>query len=89
MRLALLLLLGLAGCVAGPNTAQSVAVNVAPGFWFGLWHGIIMPVTFVLTLLDPGTMHFYEVANNGGWYNLGFVFGTLVGWNVFRAIRRL
>jgi hypothetical protein len=45
------------------------------GFWQGLWHGIISPITFIISLFSED-VHFYEVHNNGGWYNFGFILGA-------------
>jgi hypothetical protein len=64
-------------CAPGPNVNQGVAPadgDVA-SFWLGLWHGIIAPITFVISLFDD-TVNVYEVHNNGGWYNFGFVLGA-------------
>jgi hypothetical protein len=69
-----LLMVALAGCAAGDNTA-SVAGPDAAGFWLGLWHGFIIPVTFVVSLFSD-TVGVYEVRNNGGWYDAGFVIGV-------------
>jgi hypothetical protein len=82
MRIALVVLLAvvlvmLAGCAPGPNALvrePDAEGNVA-GFWQGLWQGIISPVTFIISLFTP-RVHFYEVHNNGNWYNLGFVLGA-------------
>ena len=50
------------------------------GFWQGLWHGIIAPITFVVSLFSD-SVHVYEVHNNGNWYNFGFLLGvaTILG----------
>ncbi|UCF71522.1 MAG: hypothetical protein JSW49_04420 [candidate division WOR-3 bacterium] len=62
-----------------------VALNCAPGnerwvedhkagFWAGIWHGIIIIITFIVSLFtnDVGVYEF----NNSGWpYNLGFLIG--------------
>src|SRR5664280_41470 len=69
-----LVVLVLASCAAGPNTASSGGVDVA-GFWQGLWHGLISPVTFVVSLFND-KVGIYEVHNNGGWYNAGFMGGV-------------
>ncbi|MCB0636668.1 MAG: hypothetical protein KDC54_08625 [Lewinella sp.] len=45
------------------------------GFLGGLWHGMIAPVSFILSLLDDD-IAMYAVNNNGGWYDLGFVLGS-------------
>jgi hypothetical protein len=65
-----------AGCVAGPNAFEDTANEdgKVAGFWQGLWHGIIAPITFIVSLFSSG-VHIYEVHNNGAWYNLGYLFG--------------
>ncbi len=78
LRLALFLLatLVLAGCAAGPNSLVGIptADGVLAGFWRGLWHGAIAPITFLISLFTSN-VHVYEVHNNGGWYDFGFVVG--------------
>lgn len=67
----------LAGCAPGPNPfADQAGSGQAPaGFWLGLWHGIIVWVTFFVSLFDH-RVSVYEVHNNGWAYNLGFVIGA-------------
>ena len=45
-----------------------------PGFWLGLWHGIISPVTFFISLFF-NSIEIYSYPNSGGWYNFGFMLG--------------
>ncbi|MFW6355212.1 MAG: hypothetical protein ACOC2Y_00705 [Spirochaetota bacterium] len=74
-----LVLVMLAGCAAGPNTVAGEAGpdgDVA-GFWNGLWHGIIAPITFVISLFSDN-VSMYDVHNNGGWYNFGFLLGAMM-----------
>ncbi len=72
--LALAVVLLLSACAASANPEVTSGPQ-AVGFWFGLWHGLILPVTFVVSLFDD-TVGVYEVANNGHWYDLGFVLGA-------------
>ncbi len=67
----------LVSCAAGPNVlAHSAGANGRiAGFWLGLWHGFICPVTFIISLFSD-KVHLYEVHNNGGWYNFGFILGA-------------
>ena len=76
---ALLVLVALVavGCAAGPNAAAGPAPEA--GFWLGLWHGIIVPVTFVISLFTDD-VNIYEVVNNGNWYDFGFVLGLSVSF---------
>jgi hypothetical protein len=66
----------LVSCAGGPNPLVGAADpdGVVAGFWRGLWHGVISPVTFVVSLFTS-QVHLYEVHNNGGWYDLGFLMG--------------
>ncbi|MGC9472161.1 MAG: hypothetical protein ACP5D1_11510 [Bacteroidales bacterium] len=73
-----LVLLFLSACTAGPNTVKgtpSPSDQEVAGFLMGLWHGIISPVTFVISLFTD-KISLYEVHNNGGWYDFGFVLGA-------------
>ena len=67
----------LAACAAGANPEIGVAApdgDVA-GFWLGLWHGLIAPIAFIVSLFSD-TVNIYEVHNNGNWYNFGFILGA-------------
>ncbi len=74
-----LAVLFLAGCAAGANPTEGVPVvdETLASFWSGLWHGIISPVTFIVSLFSDA-VNIYEVHNNGGWYNFGFLFGMSI-----------
>jgi len=62
----------LSSCAAGPN---ALAGGDGPaGFWLGLWHGLIIPITFIVSLFN-NQVSIYEVHNNGGWYDFGFMLG--------------
>lgn len=70
----LMLILTLTACMAGPNPMEKKADDEGEvaGFWKGLWHGFIAPVTFIISLFTS-KVQFYEVHNSGTWYNFGFV----------------
>lgn len=61
--------------VAGPNSKYAEAGAKPAGFWAGLWHGLISPVTFFVSLFSAG-VRIYEVKNNGRWYDFGFIIGA-------------
>lgn len=75
--LAAALMLVLGACAAGPNTVVDVpsAEGDVAGFWLGLWHGVIVPITFIISLFSD-TVSVYEIHNNGGWYDFGFLIGA-------------
>jgi hypothetical protein len=79
LALALLALVAMVGCAPGQNQlagSPDEEGDVA-GFWQGLWHGIIAPITFIVSLFSD-SVHIYEVHNNGGWYNFGFLLGVAI-----------
>ncbi len=40
-----------------------------------MWHGLILPVTFVVSLFAED-VSIYEVHNSGHWYDFGFLLGA-------------
>jgi len=76
---AVLILITLVNCAPNPNQLANTPDRTGDiaGFWSGLWHGIIAPVTFIISLFSD-KVHVYEVHNNGGWYNFGFLFGIMI-----------
>ena len=62
----------LAGCTAAG--IPPVHLPGTPGFWMGLWHGMIFPITFFVSLFSSG-VGVYSAVNDGGWYNFGFFLG--------------
>lgn len=65
-----------AACTAAPNSAAGQGPNDA-GFWLGVWQGFVAPITFLVSLFNH-SVGIYEVHNNGGWYNFGFLFGVSI-----------
>jgi len=63
--------------VAGPNSRFEIAEATPAGFWAGLWHGVIAPIAFIVSLFQPG-VRMYEVKNSGWKYELGFLLGVLI-----------
>jgi hypothetical protein len=71
------ILLGLAVLILLSSCAQVQNIDACMGsevygFWGGIWHGMITPISFIGSLFfDDITI--YAVNNNGGWYNFGFL----------------
>lgn len=61
--------------VAGPNSKYQMKGAAPAGFWGGLWHGLIAPLTFFVGLFTD-KVKMYETKNNGGWYDFGFLIGV-------------
>jgi hypothetical protein len=73
----LVLLLFTLSCAPGPNKLARTAdgEGKVAGFWLGVWHGLIAPITFIISIFSA-KVSLYEVHNSGGWYNFGFVLGA-------------
>jgi len=66
-----------ASCAPGPNDLEKTPDKEGDvaGFLMGIWHGLISPITFIISIFSK-SVRFYEVHNNGTWYNFGFVIGA-------------
>jgi hypothetical protein len=60
--------------VAGPGSKYQNSGAQPAGFWAGLWHGIISPITFIVSLFNP-RVRIYETHNRGRLYDFGFIIG--------------
>ena len=54
----------------------------------GLWHGIIAPITLILSFFSSD-VHMYEVHNAGAEYDLGFLLGVGLIFLVLGVLIRL
>ncbi|MFC1655281.1 hypothetical protein ACFL3C_00240 [Patescibacteria group bacterium] len=66
--LLLLIILTLSGCASQPTIS-----DYGPGFFVGLWHGIISPFALIGSIFMD--IRIYEFPNSGFWYDLGFIIG--------------
>ncbi len=64
-------------CSPGPNSFEKTPDKEGEiaGFFMGIWHGLIAPITFIISIFS-NNVSFYEAHNNGNWYNFGFVLGA-------------
>jgi hypothetical protein len=60
--------------VAGPNSKYNQPGATPAGFWAGFWHGLIVPITFIVSLFAPN-VRIYEKNNKGRCYDFGFLIG--------------
>jgi len=70
----IILCLFLSGCADAVNLRTSFE---SVGFVHGFWHGIILPFSWLWSLLDETTA-IYAVYNSGGWYDFGFISGIIL-----------
>ena len=61
--------------VAGPNSKYQQPDAAPAGFLAGLWHGLILPITFIVSLFNMN-VRIYEKNNSGRWYDFGFLIGA-------------
>jgi len=64
----------LTGC-ADVTPVQECVTSDPYGFWGGLWHGLISPISFFGSIFTDD-IAMYAKNNNGGWYDFGFVLGA-------------
>jgi hypothetical protein len=60
---------------AGPNSKYNQPGAAPAGFLGGLWHGLISPITFIISLFAPN-VRIYETNNKGVIYDFGFIIGV-------------
>ena len=66
-------LLILSGCADSVSFSDAESISEV-GFWHGLWHGMIAPIAWILSLFMD-EVSIYAIYNNGGWYDFGFMLG--------------
>jgi hypothetical protein len=82
--LMLLLLVALCGCFPGGGTSST---NNPAGFFTGIWHGWIAPVSLIVGLFKDD-IRIYEPYNIGWWYDLGFYISIISGFGGIALSRR-
>ena len=63
----------LTSCI--PGDARYTVENPA-GFFWGIWHGLVIWISFFIGVLTGGEFTIYESFNTGWPYNLGFLLGA-------------
>lgn len=64
----------LTNCADVVAIEKCVGVAKTYGFWFGFWHGLITPFSFIGSLFC-NDIAIYAINNTGGWYDFGFLLG--------------
>lgn len=82
--LLLIVLLIFVGCIPGDGQHNS---EKPAGFFWGIWHGWIAPISLIWSLFNP-TIRIYEV-NNAGWiYDFGFYLAIVGGFGTLSLSRK-
>ena len=82
--LLLCMALPISGCMPGTGGAN---VTHPAGFFMGIWHGWIAPVSLVGGLFDPA-IRVYESSNTGWWYDFGFYIAIVGGFGGLSLVRK-
>lgn len=65
----------LTGCADVQPDVKNCVEGHVYGFWGGLWHGIIAPISWIGSLFNDD-IAVWAINNNGGWYTSGFILGV-------------
>jgi hypothetical protein len=82
--ISLFTLLTLTGCVPGDG---AYTLKDPAGFFSGIWHGWIAPISLILGLINKDT-RVYEVINTGWWYDFGFYIAIISGFGGLSLSRK-
>ena len=78
------LMLMLTACAPGDGANS---VEHPAGFFSGVWHGWIAPITLVISLFNSH-INIYEVNNVGFWYDFGYYMAIISGFGGLALSRK-
>ncbi len=74
-----LVLLGVVLVLSACAPGTEEFVDREAGFFFGIWHGWIAPISIIWHIFDD-SVRIYEVNNTGIWYDVGFYIAVISGF---------
>lgn len=78
-----MIVLLLASCLPG-----TVALEKQPsGFFMGIWHGWIAPISLIVRLFKP-EVRIYDPINTGWWYEFGYYMAVISGFGGLSLARK-
>jgi hypothetical protein len=75
--LLLIALITIVGCVPGDGNRTA---DEPAGFFWGIWHGWIAPISLIWGLLFNPEIRIYEPSNSGWAYDFGFYIAVISGF---------
>lgn len=72
------------GCMPGD---PKYTVADPAGFFWGIWHGWIAPISLIVGLFKEN-VRIYEVVNSGWWYDFGFYIAVISGFGGLSLFRK-
>lgn len=82
--LILTVLFTVTACVPGDGHATD---SHPAGFFWGVWHGWVAPVSLIIGLFNHD-IRVYESVNTGWWYDLGYYMAIISGFGGLSLARR-
>lgn len=82
--LLLIALFTVVGCFPGDSKHT---VEKPAGFFWGIWHGWIAPISLIWSIFNPD-ISIYEPQNTGCWYDFGFYIAIISGFGGISLTRR-
>lgn len=79
-----LIVVTISGCFPG---GSSYSAQEPAGFFSGVWHGWIAPVSLIVGLFKDG-IRIYEPFNTGWWYDFGFYIAVIAGFGGIALSRK-
>ena len=83
--LLLMTLVTSAGCMPGDG---EYTTDQPAGFFWGIWHGWIAPISLIVGILHNPDIRVYEPQNTGWWYDFGFYIAIISGFGGISLTRR-
>ncbi|NLI70879.1 MAG: hypothetical protein GX364_08465 [Firmicutes bacterium] len=80
----ILIFLVCGGCIPGDGSSS---VMKPAGFFWGVWHGWIAPVSLIISLFNRD-IRVYEAINTGWWYDFGFYIAIISGFGGLSLFRK-
>ncbi len=71
-------------CMPGSDASR---MKSPAGFFMGVWHGWVAPVSLVVGLFNP-SIRVYESENTGWWYDFGFYIALIGGFGGLSLFRK-
>ncbi|GKX28859.1 hypothetical protein SH1V18_13390 [Vallitalea longa] len=72
------------GCMPGD---PKYTVTKPAGFFWGIWHGWIAPISLIVGLFKEN-VRVYELVNTGWWYDFGFYIAIISGFGGLSLFRK-
>ena len=78
-------LLLLVSCMPGSGASGT---KDPAGFFMGIWHGWIAPISLIWSLFFDHSIRIYETYNTGWWYDFGFYMAIVGGFGSIALSRK-